>query len=131
MAKWVDQGENDVLQVYLTQAVAPHSTLYIGLYTNATEPDETATLADIVEPTGTSYARQAIANTDWTVSGSTATATAKTFSPTGEDWGDVTGYLIATSADNTGILLAVEHFDVAKPLTDGDQLTITPSITVD
>jgi len=131
MAKWCDQGETDVLKVYFSGEQAHRSTLYIGLYTNATEPDETATLADIVEPSGSNYARQAIADSEWTVSGSTATAAAKTFAPNGEDWGTVTGYFLATTGDNTGLLLAVEHFDTGKPLSGDDELQVTAKVTID
>jgi len=131
MAKWVDQGETDVLKVYFSGEQAHRGTLYLGLYTNATEPDETATLADIVEPSGAGYARQAIADSEWSVSGDTATAVAKTFQASGGSWGDVTGYFIATSADNSGLLLAVEHFDAAKNIGDGDSIQITAKVTID
>ena len=131
MAKWVDQGETDVLKVYFSGEQAHRTTLYLGLYLNATEPAENATLADITEPSGGGYARQAIADSEWTVSGNLAQAATKTFQASGADWGDVTGYFIATSSDNTGILLAVEHFDAAKNIGDGDQIQITAKVTID
>ena len=43
MAKWVDQGENRVVDI-LFGAQAVDANTYLGMYTDSTEPGETATL---------------------------------------------------------------------------------------
>jgi hypothetical protein len=111
MAKWCDEGENWILDVAFKKGTSAPTNLYIGLFTNNTEPAESATLASINEPSGNNYSRQAIAcGGDWTLSGSDVTAAQKTFSCSGGDWGNVYGYFIATSNDGSGKLLAVELF---------------------
>ena len=52
MAKWCDEGENWLLDVAFKKNTSPPTNLYLGLYTNSTEPAETATLASLTEPSG-------------------------------------------------------------------------------
>ena len=129
MAKWCDEGETNVLNIYLKNQ-AQNANLYLGLYTNSVEPAEDATLASLTEPSGNGYGRQTIAPGDWTVSPSdTATAAQKTFTASGGAWGNVYGYFIATSVDGTGKLLCVEHFTNGPyNVQDGGSVKVTPKI---
>jgi len=129
MAKCVDAMDNRVANV-LFGSTSPDSNYYLGLYTNAGEPAESATLSSITEVSGTGYARKTLARGSFSVSGSVASFAEQTFTA-GSDWGNVTGYFIATSSDNSGILCFVESFTGgAFNITNGTSLKLTPNITV-
>ena len=129
MPKLVDEGENRILNILLG-ATAVDATLYLGLYTNTTEPAETANLAAITEPSGNGYARISLSRgANWTISGDLATYLEQTFTATGV-WGNVYGYFIATSSDGTGKLLFVEQFSNGpyNVQNNGDAIKVTPKI---
>jgi hypothetical protein len=129
MPKWVDEGETRVLQI-LFGSQAVDATLYLGLFTNSSEPAETANLAAITEPSGNGYARISLARgANWTISGDLATYLEQTFTATGP-WGNVYGYFIATSVDGTGKLLAVETFSNGpyNVQNNGDAIKVTPKV---
>ncbi|RLB06412.1 MAG: hypothetical protein DRG83_00080 [Deltaproteobacteria bacterium] len=131
MAKWTDQGETDVGNIYLKNQTQ-NSYLYLGLYTNTSEPAESATLSDITEPSGGGYSRKQLNPSDWTENPQgTFSQPEQTFTASGADWGNIYGYFIATSSDNTGKLIAVEHFsDGPYNIKDGHSVKITPKITI-
>jgi len=132
MAKWCDEGENWLLDVAFKQATSPPSNVYVGLYTNSTEPAEDAALTGITEPSGYGYARIAIAcGADWTLSNNEITASQKTFSCSGGDWGNVYGYFLTTVSTGTaGKLLGVEHFsDGPYNVLDGGSVKVTAKLT--
>lgn len=132
MPKWVDEAENWLLDVAFKQVTSPPSNVYLGLYTNSSEPNEDATLTSITEPSGYGYARIAIAcGADWTLSGSEVTAAQKTFSCSGGNWGNIYGYFICTVSSGTaGKLLAVEQFsDGPYNVQDGGSVKITAKLT--
>ena len=129
--KFVNEGENDVLDVYLSNDVAQHANLYLRLYTAPTsEPAETAVLTDLTEPVGAGYDAQTIAAADWSVVADLATAAEKTFAATGA-WGNVYGYYIATTSDDTGKLLFVEQFSNGpyNIQNNGDEIKVTAKVT--
>jgi len=128
MAKWCDEGENRVLNI-LFGSTAVDSNLYLGLFTNTTEPAESANLAAISEPSGNGYERKTLARGSWTINADLASYAQQVFTATG-NWGNVYGYFIATSSDGSGKLLGVELFangpyNVAN---SGDEIKITPSV---
>lgn len=129
--KWCDEGENDVLRVYLKGDVSHRASLYLGLYTSPTsEPAEGATLADLTEPSGNGYSRIAMTDSDWSVSNDLATHAEKTFTATGP-WGNVYGYFICTvNSGTSGLLLAVEQFSNGpyNVQNNGDQVRVTAKI---
>jgi len=130
--KWCDEGENRVANI-LFDATAVEN-YYIGLYDNATEPAESATMADISEAhtVANGYARKVLTRGDWTVTGSAAAYAQQSFQASGASWGSVTGYFITTDETGTsGKLMAVEQF-ASGPYTidDGDIIRVTPSITI-
>jgi len=134
MAKWCDEGETDVGAVYLKGA-ARGTNLYVGLYTDAAEPAETATLASITElAVANGYARILLGDADWTEQATKGVYEnlEKTFTANGGDWGSVYGYFICDVASGTaGNLLAVETFsDGPYTVNDGWSVKVTPKVTV-
>lgn len=131
MPKWVDQGENRVANI-LFGSQSPDSNLYMGLYTNSTEPPETATLTNITEVSGGGYGRITLARGSWTISDDSAQYAQQTFTASGASWGNVYGYFICTVQTGTGgVLLCVEHFSNGPyNVQDGGSIKITPKITV-
>ena len=130
MAKLTAQGENHLLNTYLARVA--RGTLYLGLYTDAAEPGETALLSTITElPVANGYARIAIANGDVTVVGSLATIAQKTFTASGGIWAGVTGWFLTNIASGTyAPLICVESFsDGARTILDGLTLQISPTFT--
>jgi hypothetical protein len=105
-------------------------TFYLGLYTDAVEPAEGATLATIAElPVVNGYARIIINDADVTVVGNLATIAQKTFTAAGADWVAVTGWFICNIISTTwGTLICVESFsDGAKTVINGRTLKIIPT----
>jgi len=133
MPKWCDEGENYLMDVAFKKNTSPPTNLYLGLYTAPTsEPAETATLADLTEPSGGNYARQAIAiGGDATLSGAEITFAQKTFAASGAAWGNVYGYFLCTVVSGTaGKLLAVEQFsDGPYNVIDGGSVKVTAKLT--
>jgi hypothetical protein len=134
MAKWCDEGETSVGDVYLRAQAQPD--FYLGLYKNNTEPAESATMAAITEadtPGSHGYARIQLADGDWTESPQgTFSNLQKTFTASGAAWGDVYGYFVTTAATGTaGKLIAVETFsDGPYTVNDGWSVKVTPKIVV-
>ena len=130
MAKWTNDGENAILDVFLKAAAQP--SFYLGLYTNPTsEPAEDVTLTDLTEPSGGAYARIQLQNSDWSLSGSVATHTQKTFSASGAAWGNVYGCFICNVSSGTvGKIFSVEQFsDGPYNVPDGGAIKITAKLT--
>jgi len=135
MPKSTDQGRTDALNVYFKGATrGGSSNLYLGLYTNTTEPVVGATLVSgLTElPVTNGYARIALADADWTVGSDLATNVQKTFTASGGDWGNVYGYFICDAASGTsGKLLYVEHFiSPAGPFNvlNTQTIKVTPAV---
>jgi hypothetical protein len=128
-AKWMDEGENRVLNILLG-ATPVDGVLYLGLYRNPTELSEEADLNDLDEPSGGGYGRIALTRGQWTIIGDEATYETQTFLAIGGDWGEIWGYFLATSRDNSGKLLAAEHLDALMNVVDGKGIKVAPKITV-
>ena len=133
MAKWVDAGESETLDV-LFVAASPWTNTYLGMYTDAAEPGENAGLPTqgnpITEVSGAGYVRKTLARGTWVRTGDYVQYAQQTFTATGGSWSNVYGYFIATSPDNTGKLLCVEHFTGGPfNVPDGGSIKITPKIT--
>lgn len=132
MAKWVDEGETDVGAVYL-KGSARAATLYCLLYTDNTEPGETATLASITEVTGNGYSRQACTDGSWSEGAAGVyTHTELTFTASGGSWSNVYGWGLCDVASGTvGNLLGVETFsDSPYTVNDGWSVKLTPKVTI-
>lgn len=133
MAKWVDAGENRVANI-LFGAQAVDATLYMGLFTNTTEPAETAQMTDITEHNlgSDGYNRIVLTRGTWTVTADHADYAQQTFTCATADWGNQYGYYINTTQTGTaGILLCVELFSNGPyNVVVGGSVKITPKITV-
>ena len=122
----VNQGRTKTLTDSVKDAQV---TLYLGLYTNVTQPTVTQVLPVTEVSTALSgYARIALTDSDWTELNQVITNLLKTWTA-GEDWGNVTGYFIATTVDDTGLLLYVESFTLPLNMTNGSIINITHKIS--
>lgn len=128
--KLVDQGENKVATVFFNNT-GGLANIYLGLYTNTTEPAETATLASITEVSGGGYARKTLAASGWVVTADIAQFAEQIFTASGASWLNVYGYFLATSIDGTGLLLFVETMpNTPYNVPDGGQVKVTPKVTI-
>lgn len=128
-AKVTDEGEYRIADILFgTQVV--DGALYLGLYKDVSEPDENATIASLNEASGYDYARKTLTRGSWTISGDYAEYAEQIFLASGGNWGNITGYFIATSTDDSGKLMAIEHFDTVRYIEDGKGLKITPKFTI-
>lgn len=133
MPKWCDEGETLVGDIVLRKDAV--TDFYLGLYTDTTEPAETATLTTITEVTvANGYARILLTNTDWTEQATKGEYLniQKTFTANGGNWGNVYGYFLTTVASGTtGKLAEVEHFsDGPYDVNDGWSVKVTPKVTI-
>jgi len=133
MAKWCDEGETSVGDVYLKASAGVAK--WLGLFENAVEPAEDAVMTDITEQAvGLGYGRIQLLDAEWTEQATKGEFKnlEKTFTANGGAWGDQYGYFITTAETGTaGKLLAVELFsDGPYAVNDGWSVKITPTITV-
>lgn len=125
-----DEGEQDLLDVYMRNAAAP-ATFYIRLYDDT--PTETSTLAGLTgEPTTGGYAPIAVERSDvgWPTlaldSGDYQVTSKKvTFQASGGTIGPVTSCVLATSSDDTGKIITYAPLSQSRTLNDGESLDIT------
>jgi hypothetical protein len=125
----MDEGEGFVLDVLFVSEPVP-GNLYLGVYkVPVTEPAETLVLTGLTEPSGMGYQRKALVRGSWVRTGDLITYPNQTFLATA-DWGDIYGYFLATSLDNSGKLLAMGHFSAPLNVLDGKGIIIIPKIRV-
>lgn len=131
-----DEGETNIAQILSARIHADRDAdLQLGLFTNVA-PGETITEATITEPTGTGYARIALVDATWNVSGNPATMDypQQTFTAGAGGWtGSVQGYFINTnSAGGTKRIHYIE-VDGNGPYTfnENDTYKVTPNISWD
>lgn len=126
----VDEGENQVLDVYLLGATPP-SGFYLRLFNDT--PVETDTLADLTgEPSGYGYAPIAVerSSTGWPIfalnSGDwQATSKTVTFQASGGSIGPVSTCVMATSSDSSGKFISFAALSQSRTLADGESLDVT------
>ncbi len=126
-------GLQFILEVTFTEEQSVPANFYIGLATDVSL-SETASLGDQTEVSGTGYARQAVAsdNVDIT-SAATGTndykVTTKTVTFTaGGTWTGAKTVFLATTLDDTGVLIASAPLSETRTLEDTDTLTIAIQI---
>ncbi len=126
-------GLQFILEVTFTEEQSVPASFYIGLATDASL-SETASLGDQTEVSGTGYARQAVAsdNVDIT-SAATGTndykVTTKTviFTAAGT-WTGANTVFLATTLNDTGVLIASAPLSETRTLEDTDTLTVAIQI---
>ncbi len=126
-------GLQFILEVTFTEEQSVPANFYIGLATDVSL-SETASLGDQTEVSGTGYARQAVAsdNVD-IVSAATGTndykVTTKTVMFTaGGTWTGAKTVFLATTLNDTGVLIASAALSETRTLEDTDTLTIAIQI---
>jgi len=131
--KLVTLGHTDILTWYFenVQTSRGADALYLGLYTDTTEPPITTTLSTITELALTGYARIQLLDADWTVSVDQVDNLVKTFTA-GENWGNVYGSFICNVSTGTaGELIAVKHFTIGPfNVLNTKTIDITPSMLI-
>ena len=135
MSRLHDQGEANIGQIYLRNQ-AQNTNLFLGLYTNATQPAEDAVMTGIAEVTGGGYARIALAPANWTIQGAQTGEGGTRFDQPQHVFalsaavGNVTGYFITTALTGTaGALITTEPFPAAINVNQaGFEIRLTPRI---
>lgn len=131
--KLIKEGQTNILTWYLknVQTSRPADSLFLGLYTNTTEPPITATLASgLTELALAGYARIQLIDDDWTISVDQGDNVLKTFTA-GEDWGNVYGSFITDLTSGIGKLIAVKHFTNGPfNVLNGKTIDITPAMLI-
>lgn len=132
-AKWHKVGKRYLLECAISEVQTAPANFYVGLCTDS-DPAADATLGDLTELASSGYARQAIPSSaagftssdpggdDWKLE-----ATAENFAnSSGFPWTAANSWFLATTVDDTGVLLASGPLDGA-PLTiaDGSDHDIT------
>lgn len=129
----VDEGEQNMLQVYFRNTDEP-SSFYLRLAYDSIRETDTLSLIEN-EPSGNGYAAVAVPRSaagfptlekhegDYRVISKTCTFTAS-----GGVIGPVNVMYLATSSDNTGKLIAAISLSVSRTLQSGDSLQATLKI---
>jgi hypothetical protein len=126
------QGLKWLLESCFPQSQTPPANFYIGLCEDATVL-ETAALADLTELSGNGYAREVVpagsvtgftsANTgtnDWKV-----TTITVQFEAIGGAWNGAEHCFLATTTDDSGVLVAASALSQERFLQDGDKLDVS------
>ncbi|MEE9356232.1 MAG: hypothetical protein V3U75_11635 [Methylococcaceae bacterium] len=131
--KLIKEGQTNILTWYLKniQTSRPADSLFLGLYTNTTEPPITATLASgLTELALAGYARIQLIDDDWTINVDQGDNVLKTFTAA-EDWGNVYGSFITDLTSGIGKLIAVKHFTNGPfNVLNGKTIDITPAMLI-
>lgn len=132
MGNFTKVGVQDLNGIFLKN-MAQNSQLYLGLFTNdisALAPADVV-LSDLVEPVASTYVRQILTPSNWIVVSQVATYPDIDFEVLLESYGTIYGCFIATSLDNSGLLVALDIFSAPVDLINyGDRVGITPRITI-
>lgn len=132
--KLVSIGHTDILTWYFEniQTSRGADSLYLGLYTDTTEPPITAALpsTNIAELALANYARIQLLDTDWTVVADLVANVLKTFTA-GENWGDVYGSFLTNGSAGASDLIAVKHFSNGPfNVLNGKTIDVTPKFLI-
>ena len=135
MSRLHDQGEANIGNVYLRNQ-AQNTNLFLGLYTNGTQPIQADTMVQVTEVSGGGYARITLPPADWVqVGGQTGEGGTRFDQPQrtftfNSAVGNVTGYFITTALTGTaGLLITTEQFPVAVNVNQtGFEIRVTPRI---
>ncbi len=132
--KFVTVGHTDILTWYFgnDQSSRVADSLYLGLYTDTTEPPITAVLpaTNITELALGGYARIQLLDADWTITGDQADNVLKTFTAA-VDWGNVYGSFLTDGSAGASQLLAVKHFSNGPfNVLNGKTIDVTPKFLI-
>lgn len=127
-----NEGQNALLDVFYRNGTAP-TQFFIRLYNDT--PVKTDSLTNLTgEPSGNGYAavtieRSAVGWPTLALDSGDYQITSKNavFTASGGAIGPVTYAVLATTSDNTGLLISYVALSVSRTLQDGDTLTVTLS----
>jgi hypothetical protein len=126
-----NNGEGDMLKAIVNHTAAEN--LVLRLFTNNVTPGETDTAATYTEASGNGYAAITLTGSSWTITEGApgdASYAQQTFTFTGA-LGNVYGYFL-TRATSGRIAWAEKFTDGPyNVVNNGDQIKITPKITLD
>jgi len=131
------EGLQWLAEVALSEEQSVPANFYVGLAVDNFIKGDTLDDNGVgwTEVTGTGYSRQTIASSDagftsqadgadWEAVGAKVTFTA-----TDTDWDAATDWFIATTVDNTGVIVACGRLAASRQLAvSGDKLEVTPTI---
>lgn len=126
-------GEIIALSLLVNKITAPEDLKYCLFATNIT-PAETDTSATYTLAAGGGYADKTLTGASWTVTGgapSSAAYAQQTWTFTGALTTNPTIYGYIAKRATTGDLVLAETFASFTPTANGDNLSITPTITAD
>lgn len=132
--KLVTIGHIDILTWYFknVQTSRVADSLYLGLYTDTTEPPIGAALpaTDITELALGGYARIQLLDADWTVVNDLVTNVLKTFTAS-VDWGNVYGSFLTDGSTGASQLISVKHFSNGPfNVLNGKTIDVTPKFLI-
>lgn len=126
-----DEGEADMLDVYFDDQ-AVRSELFLRLYDDTVV--EADGLSDLVnEQTGSGYSAITVTRgTDWTAptAGAGTDMATKQFTATGT-WDDATFAILATTSDDSGLLIAANALSETRSLVEDDTLDIDLNVSLE
>lgn len=133
------EGLQWMLEVAFSEEQSVPANFYLGLSADHIIKGDTLVDNGVgwTEVTGTGYSRQVIAsdNTDFASAASSTnrkvTALKQTFTAGDSDWDAATDWFLATTADDTGVIVACGRLAATRQLAvDGDKLEVTPEIVL-
>ena len=127
-----DVGEVQLLTMALSKATVETQTL--KLYKTDVTPAEAHTAASYTEMTGQGYAAKTLARASWSIATATGVTTAsypqQTYTFTGGGPDTIYGYFVIETTST--VILGAEKFATSQVVqNNGDQILITPKITLD
>lgn len=133
MALVVPNGAETFALSYFVGKTTTAEPLTLRLFTNNVTPGETDVVGTFTEATGVGYAAVPLTGASWTITPGAPTSAAnaqQTFTFTGS-LGNVYGYYLTRTT--TGDLAYAERFSDGPYAiaNNGDQIKITPTITMD
>ena len=124
-----------MLEVCFTEEQTVPASFYIGLATDASLA-ETASRGDQTEVSGPGYARQAVASNSTDITSAATgtndykiTTSTETFTASGT-WTGAKTYFLATTVNDTGVLIASGPLSETITLEDTDTLTIAVQVNL-
>lgn len=131
--KLITEGMTDILTWYFKndQSSRPADSLYLGLYTDTTEPTIGAIIGTgLTELALGGYARIQLLDADWTITDDLAENVVKTFTAS-VDWGSVYGSFLTNLTSGVSTLIAVKHFTNGPfNVLTGKTIDITPKYLI-
>jgi hypothetical protein len=131
-----EQGEYFLLQcVFNNSGSLPPANLYFGLDARVLISTTNTISSIYLEPTSNGYFRQPVSTVngftlDYTNGAYRAISQIVTFTATGGGWGPVSTLFLATTSDNSGLLIASNLLSDTVTTQSGDTLTMRMSLSL-